>query len=70
MILKKAAERAENTIRWQNLPLFMIERWSRAISKAERNMLEEPIFVWQPKQLKIVSFWGKRALNRKPAFIK
>ncbi len=46
---------ALDTLENQDLPDFMINRWSRALEKAKVRLLEQPYFAWQPDKLTLLS---------------
>lgn len=53
--LESAFLLARKTLENQDLPEFMINRWSRALEKAKERLLEQPFFAWQPDKLTLLS---------------
>jgi hypothetical protein len=42
-------------IKKQNMPAHLKNRWARALDKAQRSLIEQPYFAWQPERLLIAS---------------
>ncbi len=46
---------AQTTLNSQDMPMYMKNRWFRALEKAKERLIEQPYFAWQPDALLIVS---------------
>lgn len=42
-------------IKKQEMPAHLKKRWTRATEKAQRSLIEQPYFAWQPEHLLLVS---------------
>ena len=53
--LEAAFARVIEGIKTQEMPSHLKKRWTRATEKAQRSLIEQPYFAWQPERLLIVS---------------
>jgi hypothetical protein len=53
--LETAFVRVIEGIKTQEMPSHLKRRWTRATEKAQRSLIEQPYFAWQPERLLIVS---------------
>lgn len=53
--LESAFARVIEGIKTQDMPAHLKKRWTRATEKAQRSLIEQPYFAWQPERLLIVS---------------